>query len=77
LKGYRYAEVVVNCSSSFADSRLFCSQNGITYAFVVEFETAAERTFYVNVDEQHQAFKKLASNVIEKAIVVDFSDGVF
>lgn len=77
MKGYRYAEVVVDCWSPFADSRLFCSQNGITYAFVVEFETVAERTFYVNADEQHQAFKKLAGPVIEKAIVVDFSDGVF
>ncbi|KAI1194399.1 stress responsive A/B barrel domain-containing protein [Nemania serpens] len=48
-------------------------QNGIQYAFVVEFETVADRGFYLNDDEAHKAFLANASPIFEKVIVVDYS----
>ena len=49
----------------------------MTHAFVVEFESASDRDYYVNDDPTHGEFKKLAGKVLEKAQVIDFSDGVF
>ncbi|KAI1114822.1 stress responsive A/B barrel domain-containing protein [Nemania sp. NC0429] len=48
-------------------------QNGIQYAFVVEFESEADRDFYVKNDQAHKAFVANASPIFEKAIVVDYS----
>ncbi|KAI1353595.1 stress responsive A/B barrel domain-containing protein [Xylaria sp. FL0043] len=48
-------------------------QNGIQYAFVVEFESTEDRDFYVHNDPAHKAFVTNASPIIEKAIVVDYS----
>ncbi|KAI0539985.1 stress responsive A/B barrel domain-containing protein [Xylaria digitata] len=48
-------------------------QNGIQYAFVVEFESIEDRDFYVNNDQAHKAFIANASPIIEKAIVVDYN----
>ncbi|KAI1160191.1 stress responsive A/B barrel domain-containing protein [Nemania serpens] len=48
-------------------------QNGIQYAFVVEFESVADRDFYVHDDQAHKAFVANASPILEKAIVVDYS----
>ena len=55
----------------------FILQNGITHAFVVEFESIEDRDYYVNDDPTHDEFKKLAGKVLEKAQVIDFIDGVF
>ncbi|KAI1859866.1 hypothetical protein JX265_010315 [Neoarthrinium moseri] len=52
-------------------------QNGIQYAFVVEFESLADRDYYVSTDPTHQAFVQSAGSIIEKAIVVDYSTGIF
>jgi hypothetical protein len=52
-------------------------QNGITHAFVVEFESAADRDYYVNEDPVHQEFVRKVGKVLEKAQVIDFTDGVF
>ncbi|KAH8902844.1 hypothetical protein BR93DRAFT_953632 [Coniochaeta sp. PMI_546] len=52
-------------------------QNGISYAFVVEFDSLEKRDYYVKVDPSHKAFLQVAGSVLEKAIVVDFTDGVF
>ncbi|WEW59210.1 hypothetical protein PRK78_004679 [Emydomyces testavorans] len=52
-------------------------QNGITHAFVVEFENAQDRDYYVQEDPAHQAFVKSVGSVLEKAHVVDFTEGVF
>ncbi|KAF2790057.1 dabb-domain-containing protein [Melanomma pulvis-pyrius CBS 109.77] len=52
-------------------------QGGITHAFVVEFESAEDRDYYVNDDPAHEEFKKLVGPFIEKAQVVDFTNGVF
>ncbi|KAB5559572.1 stress responsive A/B barrel domain-containing protein [Coniochaeta sp. 2T2.1] len=51
--------------------------SGISYAFIVEFDSPEKRNYYVNTDPSHQAFKAAAGGIIEKAIVVDFSDGKF
>ncbi|KAJ5990313.1 hypothetical protein N7522_010520 [Penicillium canescens] len=52
-------------------------QNGITHAFVVEFANAADRDYYVKHDPVHQDFIKSLDGVIEKAQVIDFTDGAF
>lgn len=43
----------------------------------MEFESAEDRDYYVNDDPIHEEFKKLAGQVLEKAQVIDFTDGVF
>lgn len=52
-------------------------QNGITHAFVVEFSSAEDRDYYVREDPTHKAFVQSLDGVIEKAQVIDFTDGVF
>ncbi|EHA58282.1 hypothetical protein MCOR02_010655 [Pyricularia oryzae] len=52
-------------------------QNGIQYAFVAEFERSEDRDYYVAKDPAHQLFVKTAGQIIEKAIVVDYTIGVF
>ncbi|KAF9768374.1 hypothetical protein IL306_014343 [Fusarium sp. DS 682] len=52
-------------------------QNGITHGFVVEFHCAEDRDYYVKTDPAHQAFVKSIGGLVEKAIVVDFSNGVY
>ncbi|KAK3948185.1 stress responsive A/B barrel domain-containing protein [Pseudoneurospora amorphoporcata] len=52
-------------------------QGGLTHAFVVEFESAAERDYYVNLDPIHQSFKKDIEPFVEKVTVVDFTNGAF
>lgn len=48
-------------------------QNGIQYAFVVEFENVEDRDFYVHQDKAHKAFIAKAGPSIAKAIVVDYN----
>ncbi|KAF2642361.1 hypothetical protein P280DRAFT_447676 [Massarina eburnea CBS 473.64] len=52
-------------------------QNGVSHAFIVHFESNEDRTYYVSDDPVHQAFKEAAGPYLEKAIVVDFQEGVF
>jgi hypothetical protein len=52
-------------------------QNGMTHAFVIEFESTADRDYYVDNDPAHQVFKKLAGEVLEDAQVIDFTNGMF
>lgn len=52
-------------------------QGGITHGFVVEFASVEDRDYYVNVDGAHKAFVKGLDGLVEKAVVVDFEDGVF
>lgn len=52
-------------------------KNGITHAFVVEFENAEDRDYYVKSDPVHLAFVKSLGGVIEKVQVVDYTSGVF
>ncbi|KAJ0312857.1 hypothetical protein Brms1b_007627 [Colletotrichum noveboracense] len=51
--------------------------DGITHVFVVEFESAEDRDYYVHKDPAHQAFIAEVGKVILKARVVDFTPGVF
>ncbi|KAI0013366.1 stress responsive A/B barrel domain-containing protein [Xylariaceae sp. FL0662B] len=48
-------------------------QNGIQWAFVVEFDNLDDRDFYVSTDKAHADFKAGARPIIEKSIVVDYS----
>ncbi|KAM0277085.1 hypothetical protein ACHAQH_006093 [Verticillium albo-atrum] len=52
-------------------------QGGITHVFVTEFETEADRSIYVNDDEQHRKFCKDLSDMAAKISIVDFAPGVF
>lgn len=52
-------------------------QGGITHGFVVEFASVEDRDYYVNEDGAHKAFVKGLDGLVEKAVVVDFEDGVF
>ncbi|KAF9738768.1 hypothetical protein PMIN06_010498 [Paraphaeosphaeria minitans] len=52
-------------------------QEGLSHAFVVQFASNEDRDYYVNQDPAHDAFKKAAGPFIEKAVVVDFENGVF
>lgn len=56
---------------------LSTSQSGITHGFVVEFESAEDRDYYIFKDPTHIAFTKVAGEVLVNAIVVDFNPGSF
>ncbi|KAK0663012.1 putative stress responsive A/B barrel domain protein [Cercophora samala] len=52
-------------------------QNGITHGFVVEFSSVDDRDYYVSTDPSHLAFVQSIGALVEKAIVVDFVDGLY
>ncbi|KAF2204255.1 hypothetical protein GQ43DRAFT_365022 [Delitschia confertaspora ATCC 74209] len=52
-------------------------QNGMTHAFVLQFENTEDRDYYVDEDPAHAAFKKQAAAILEKSQVIDFKDNVF
>ncbi|KAM7201278.1 dabb domain containing protein [Rhypophila sp. PSN 637] len=52
-------------------------QNEITHGFVVEFASEEDRDYYVKTDPAHQAFVKSIGDLVQKAIVVDFTNGFF
>ncbi|ODH50874.1 hypothetical protein GX48_03016 [Paracoccidioides brasiliensis] len=52
-------------------------QDGITHAFVVEFENDEDRDYYAKNDPAHLGFVGSLGEVVEKVRVVDFADGVF
>ena len=49
----------------------------MTHGFVVEFNSAEDRDYYVFKDPTHIAFTKVAGDVLANAIVVDFNPGSF
>ncbi|KAJ5338734.1 hypothetical protein N7452_005462 [Penicillium brevicompactum] len=51
-------------------------QGGITHAFIVEFSNAEDRDYYVKSDPAHQDFIKSLDGLIEKAQVIDFTNGI-
>ncbi|KAJ6102774.1 stress responsive A/B barrel domain protein [Penicillium sp. IBT 16267x] len=67
----------IKASTGGADNSIEASQNGITHAFVVEFENAADRDYYVRNDPVHQAFVQSLNGLIEKAQVIDYTHGTF
>ncbi|RMZ83956.1 hypothetical protein DV737_g1315, partial [Chaetothyriales sp. CBS 132003] len=52
-------------------------QGGITHVFVVVFDSAEDRDYYVNDDPAHAVFKELADKVVDKVQVIDYAPGVF
>ncbi|KAJ5966202.1 stress responsive A/B barrel domain protein [Penicillium waksmanii] len=50
---------------------------GITHAFVVEFENAADRDYYCKEDPVHQEFVQSLGGIIEKAQAIDYTPGVY
>lgn len=52
-------------------------QGDITHGFVVEFGSVEDRDYYVKEDEAHAAFVMGLRGLVDKAVVVDFEDGVF
>ncbi|CAP65679.1 uncharacterized protein PODANS_7_1120 [Podospora anserina S mat+] len=52
-------------------------QNGMTHAFVVQFENTDDRNYYVEQDPAHLAFKKEIEPLVEKITVLDYVSGVF
>ncbi|KAJ5872033.1 uncharacterized protein N7529_004386 [Penicillium soppii] len=67
----------IKASSGGIDNSPEGLQNGITHAFVVEFDSAADRDYYVNDDPKHREFVQRVGKSLEKAQVIDFTDGVF
>lgn len=55
----------------------FSWQMGITHAFISEFDSEADRTYYMEQDPAHKAFVQSLAGIVEKAQVVDFTPGVF
>lgn len=57
------------------------TQDGLTHAFVVEFDSEADRDFYVKQDKAHHAFVekwfKAKDAPLGKAAVLDFVPGAF
>ncbi|UNI14535.1 hypothetical protein JDV02_001153 [Purpureocillium takamizusanense] len=56
-------------------------QHGITHAFIVEFDSVADRDYYVKEDPAHIEFVKTyvtsPDTVLEKGQVIDFVTGEF
>ncbi|KAF2965015.1 hypothetical protein GQX73_g8554 [Xylaria multiplex] len=48
-------------------------QDGLQYAFVVEFENEDDRNYYVHEDKAHKAFVANLMPLLVKAVVVDYS----
>ncbi|GJN71327.1 hypothetical protein PLICBS_005390 [Purpureocillium lilacinum] len=59
------------------DSSIEQRQDGITHAFVVEFDSVEDRDYYVQRDPMHKAFVESMLPKLEKAQIIDFSPGVF
>ncbi|KAL4939978.1 hypothetical protein BDV06DRAFT_197705 [Aspergillus oleicola] len=64
-------------SSGGVDNSPEGRQEGITHAFVVEFASAADRDYYVEKDPAHLEFVSTLGGVVEKAQVIDYTNGVF
>jgi hypothetical protein len=43
----------------------------------LQFHSIEDRDYYVDDDPVHKAFKDAAAAVVEKAVVVDYQNGVF
>ncbi|KAL2265548.1 hypothetical protein VTJ83DRAFT_6648 [Remersonia thermophila] len=52
-------------------------QNGLTHGFVAEFASVEDRDYYVSTDPAHKEFVKSIIDLLEKPVVLDFSDGVY
>ncbi|KAM5447009.1 hypothetical protein MaudCBS49596_006189 [Microsporum audouinii] len=62
-------------SSGGVDNSIEGIQGGMTHAFVVNFASKEDRDYYVQKDPLHQEFVRSAGEALEKAQVVDFTNG--
>ncbi len=57
------------------------TKHGITHAFIVEFDSVADRDYYVKDDPEHikfvQTYVTSPDSVLEKGQVIDFVPGEF
>ncbi|KAJ5802796.1 stress responsive A/B barrel domain protein [Penicillium pulvis] len=67
----------IKASTGGVDNSPEEAQDGITHGFVVEFENAADRDYYVHRDPVHRAFVDSLTGLLEKAQVIDYTPGVF
>ncbi|KAI1760540.1 dabb-domain-containing protein [Hypoxylon sp. FL1150] len=52
-------------------------QNGLTHAFIAQFETEEDRKYYLEEDPAHKEFVASIKDIVEKVQVVDFTPDVF
>jgi hypothetical protein len=52
-------------------------QGASTHGFVVEFENATDRNFYVEKDPVHEEFAKSMGPHVQDIRVVDYEPGMF
>ncbi|KAL5593943.1 hypothetical protein FOBRF1_013045 [Fusarium oxysporum] len=65
----------IQAASGGRDNSPEGQQCGISHAFVVEFANTADRDYYVADDPVHKDFVKTLSGLVERAQVVDFTNG--
>ncbi|ORY60971.1 stress responsive A/B barrel domain protein [Pseudomassariella vexata] len=51
--------------------------DGITHAFISQFENEEDRKYYLTDDPAHLSFTKSIGPLLDKAQVIDFMPGVF
>ncbi|PNY27358.1 Uncharacterized protein TCAP_02718 [Tolypocladium capitatum] len=51
-------------------------EDGLTHAFVVEFQSQEDRDYYVRQDPAHNAFVENVLQKLVQARIMDFSPGV-
>jgi len=62
---------------SWATNHLGFKQQGITHAFVVQFDSVEDRDYYVKEDPAHRAFVQALIPYLAKPYVIDFTPGEF
>ncbi|KAI4595597.1 hypothetical protein KJ359_006586 [Pestalotiopsis sp. 9143b] len=51
--------------------------NGISHAFISQFDSEEDRTYYLEKDPAHLSFVKSIGEIVDKVQVIDFTPGVF
>jgi hypothetical protein len=64
-------------SSGGKDNSPEGAQGGLTHGFVVIFENAEDRDYYVNDDPAHKAFVEKNGPRFEDVRVIDYEGGVY
>ncbi|KND93264.1 hypothetical protein TOPH_02021 [Tolypocladium ophioglossoides CBS 100239] len=71
------AKPYIKSSVGGLDMSIEGMQDGLTHAFVVEFQSQEDRDYYVQEDPAHKAFVESMLQRLAKARILDFSPGVF
>ena len=59
------------------DANYIPPQQGITHAFVMEFDNTDDRDYYATKDPIHIGTVKTFVDMVDKLQVIDFTKGVF